>query len=86
MRGTAVLRRALLRGMQQEVSCDVLVHMRPAGFEPRFTEGLVFNAPPTLPDGEYAAHFEGNTMLVRKENGRWLYSNKIEAPATSEPT
>jgi hypothetical protein len=78
MRGTAVLRYGVLRGMQHEESCRVLVHMREPGAETIFTEGVVFGAPPSLPDGEYLVHFEGHIMFAKKDGGRWVYSNRIQ--------
>jgi hypothetical protein len=85
MKGTAVLRRGVLQGMQLEGTCDVVVRMRETRSEPQFTEGFVLNAPPSLPDGEYLVHFECQTMHARKDHGRWLYSNKIRSEGKSSP-
>ncbi len=78
MRGTAVLRHGIVRGMQHEENCEVLVRMCEADGETMFTEGMVFGAPPSLPDGEYLVHFEGHVMFAKKDGGRWVYSNRIQ--------
>lgn len=75
----------MLHGMQQEANCDLVVHMRHTDSEPEFTEGFILNAPPALPDGDYLVRFERYTMHVRKDHGRWLYSNDIQSSSSSLP-
>jgi hypothetical protein len=76
--GTVVLIRGVLRGMEHETGCEVLVrkHSIESG-SPRYSEGFVLNAPVDLPEGEYTVTFDGHSLHAVSQHGIWLTSTDI---------
>ena len=78
--GKMVLIRGVLRGMERETRCEVLVreHSVKSGFRgPRYSEGFVLNAAEDLLDGEYTVAFDGHSLNAIRHHGIWLTSTAI---------
>ncbi len=68
----------VLRGIGLEAKCEIIVRKSTSPGTSAYSEGFVLNAPPELPDGEYAVAFDHHTLRVTKERGLWLTSTAFE--------
>ena len=77
MIGSVVRMDGVVRGMDREAHCDVLVRKGDPGTGSDYSDGFVLNAPADLPDGEYFVKFDGHAFVAKKEQGVWHHSTAI---------
>ena len=76
--GSAVLLRAILKGMGREVECDVIARQSVSGLREtvspasKYSNCSVLTAPVDLPDGKYTIHLESGVFNAFRRSGHWL--------------
>jgi hypothetical protein len=78
--GMIVLVRGVLRGMGQEVECDLIAMRRFVPSQSKFrrkpdhvyTDFGVIEAPDDLPDGQYTVSLGKQVLTTQKQRGLWL--------------
>ena len=83
---SVVLVHGVLRGMGQEVPCELLaIREAPsAGAPPIFSRCNVIEAPREMPDGDYTVTFSGYIVPARREGGLWLPDDRAVTVRTEQ--